>query len=169
MSDRLLLRGVPTNGLAWWSLTSLPWERSRLKPRSLRISREINVPWTCSCHSWAGVVPMFFLTNLLRDHFWASLKRWRIVEVCVFASWFTNFGSSAETCHIGTLGSYPPIAGFFLSGSSIGILLKSPWLGNFQTDVGSLSIRVPYDEMLAASADRWLEMVNIDGYPMDTN
>lgn len=73
----MMIADIPSRGAIG---TTRQWMK---KPRSLRISREINVPWTrvhtLGSWGWTYVFP----ENLLRNHFWASLKRWRIVEFCV--------------------------------------------------------------------------------------
>lgn len=138
MSDRLLLRGVPTNGLAWWSLTSPPGERSRLKPRSLRISREINVPWTrvhtLGSWGWTYVFPGKSANGTIFEH------PSRDEELLNFAYLPPDSPISAVLQKPVTYRNSRILSTYswwFVSGSSIGISL----VGKLPYNVGSLSIR----------------------------
>lgn len=148
LSDRLLLRGVPTNGLAWWSLTSLPGERSRLKPRSLRISRNkcaMNVFVPLLGWGWTYVFP----GKSAKGQFLSipqEMKNCWSLRIC---SWFTRRQFFRNLSHRNSriLSTY---SWWFVSGSSISNTAQISLVGKLPYDVGSLSIRVPYDEILAA-------------------
>ena len=148
----MMIADIPSRGAIG---TTRQWMK---KPRSLRISREINVPWTrvhtLGSWGWTYVFP----GKSAKEPFLSipqEMKNCWSLRICPLIDKFRQFFRNLSHRNSRILSTY---SWWFVSGSSISNTAQISLVG-----------KLPYDEILAASADPWPEMVNIDGYLMDTN